>query len=221
MKPLNVIFLFLIVLLCSCSSKDNQLNLHDDPYLTKYFTTVEIAELEKIISFTDSCVMTNNKYQEVNPAYYYIIDSMWYDISSVDGFGLIPINEKMKYKFLFNLDTNLFNKIWYKYTPGIISSYDTTLYNPDGLISLEVNNNGDYVEMLEELGRSNAYFKDVSKGIQSAGGISPSVVSGFRHHARNMDFNEVQNRLWAAIFLLAMEESTQVRVERYLNETKK
>lgn len=217
-KHINTTLIVFILLVASCTHDRSVSNLCDDLYLPKYFSNHELAELERVIAFVDSCVLARNKYEDLNAAYYHAIDSVWYYSSGENGMGSIPIDEKKKYQFLSTLDTNLFNKIWQKSSIRRISSRDTTILFPVGLYTLSVPPNCLYAEMLNELGVDDDYFKIVSNGIQSMGDISPAVVAMTIGEVREMDFEKAQYRLWAAVFLISREESAQVRVERYLKE---
>ncbi len=77
---------------------------------------------------------------------------------------------------------------------------DTTLYNPVNYISIELNNRGDFMELIHDLGINNEYFKEFYGDIQMTGGLSPSIVARFLYNNKEFDFNNIDNRLWAVVF---------------------
>jgi hypothetical protein len=86
------------------------------------------------------------------------------------------------------------------------------------LISIDLNNSGEFVRLIHDLGINNEYYKDLYSAIEISGGLSPTVVAGFLNNHKDFDFNNSKDRLWAAIFLLTLEESVEKKVKRYLNE---
>lgn len=185
--------------------------------ILKYFDKKERKELAKIVSFVDSLVLSKTGLKEINKAYHQYLAVL--HENATNGNGEWAFEEEMKYNFLFNIDTTVFNKIWFKSTTSrIVKTRDTTLYNPENFISIDLNNTGDYVKLIHDLGKNNKYYRDFYEAIEITGGLSPTIVAGFLYNQNDFDFNNSNDRLWAAVFLLTLEESVEKKVIRYLNE---
>lgn len=213
------LFIVLLLFLSSCTYENNlRKGLENDSYLTEYFTQGEIKELEKIIVFVDSLILTNNIHIDINKAYHYYLDSI-NNMSDEDFRNELPFDENIKYKFLFNLDNELFDEIWEKQnTAQLVHTRDTTLHNLENFITIDLNIKGKYLQMLNEIEDKNMLFKEIYNDSQAIGGLPPTLITGFFYYNHKYDFNEIHYRLWAAILLLSIEESYEQKVERYLNK---
>jgi hypothetical protein len=189
----------------------------DSKQIEKYFDKKQRKELVKIISFVDSLILSKTKLTEINKAYHKYLDLLHENAASDNLYW--AFDEKMKYNFLFNIDTVVFNEIWVKSNNSrIVKTRDTTLYNPENFISIDLNNTGGFVKLVNDLGKNNEYYKDFYGAIEISGGLSPSIVAGFLYNHKDFDFQDSYDRLWAAVFLLTLEESVEMKVKRYLNE---
>ncbi len=121
--------------------------------------------------------------------------------------------------FIFSLDTILFNKIWSKQIPTRVKTRDTTLYYPANFYLIGLNPNGDYVKLLDNLGKSNRYYKKVHEGIICSGTLSPVFYAGFFNHEYSFDFKNISDRLFFSIALLTLDEPIEKKVERYLKKS--
>ncbi|RLD68763.1 MAG: hypothetical protein DRI95_02075 [Bacteroidetes bacterium] len=215
MRYLIISFLFIGLLSCNNLNSGNEF---ETSLYKKHFTKSERNELSNIVSYVDSLILSKNKYTEIDKAYHYYLDSVYQLAANGDESGL-SFNEEQKYSFLFNIDTILFKKIWVKSTTSrIVRTRDTTLYYPNNFISIDLNNNGEYVDIIEELGKNSTYYKALHESIKAAGGLSPTAVSGFLYYNNDFDFNNLNNKIWASIFLLTTEESVEMKVKRYLKK---
>ena len=203
-----------IFILSNSSIGQNDLN---SKQVEKFFDKNERIELVKIISFVDSLVISKTKITDINKAYHKYLDLL-HDNAENGTFDW-AFDEEMKYNFLFNIDTTGFNKIWFKSTTSrIVHTRDTTLYNPENFISIDLNNNGAFVKLIQKLGENSKYYKDFYNSIEISGALSPGIVSGFLYNHNDFDLNNSNDRLWTAVFLLTLEESVEKKVKRYLNE---
>ncbi len=213
---MNKLILILTTILIIANSCVGQNDL-DSKQIGKYFDKKEKKELVKIISFVDSLVLSKTELKEIDKAYHQYFDLLHENAANGDLDW--AFDEEMKYNFLFNIDSTVFNKIWFKSTTSrIVKTRDTTLYNPEDFISIDLNNKGDFVKLIYDLGKNNEYYKDFYGAIEISGGLSPTIVAGFLYNHKNFDFNNSNDRLWAAVFLLTLEESVEKKVKRYLNE---
>jgi len=198
----------------------NPVNEMENSLFIKHFSKSERLELSRIVSFVDGEVLPKNKYTEINKACHYYLDSI-YQLAKSGKHSAISFDEQRKYEFLFSIDATLFNKIWKKSTSAkIVKTKDTTLYQPQNYITIDLNYKGQYVELLKELGGKNKYYRNLAENMQLSGGFSPVIFSEFLNSNKNFDFNTIENRLWASIFLLTLEESVDMKVKKILNKPK-
>lgn len=204
-------FLSFAIILFSTSCCNPGLNI---PSINKYFNAAELKELNEIVSFVDNAILDSVHIDGINQAYHYYIDSIAPRPKAEPAF-----DQNLKYSFLFSLDQDLFNKIWHKDTTSSrVWTRDTVLYYPPGYISIELKGTGPFIDLIEEWGLTDDYYKHVHQNINETGTISPTVVAVFFKQSAQLDFNDVRNRLWAAILLLSLEESVEKKVNRYINK---
>lgn len=216
MKKIKIILFAVII--------GNQLNAQEsfkDKQVRKYFSEDEIPVLESIIAFVDSSITNDNN--NIRTAYLKFFNSLdsaytFYHITSKneDKSFFFSLNQDQKERFLFNLPSDVFNKIWTVQIPRIVKTRDTTLYNPENFWSFSLNNNGDYLNLLKALGRKDRYYKEISKAIETCGDLCPTIAAGMLTKINNFNFSDFNDRLWIAIFLITLEEPTEIRVSKYL-----
>lgn len=213
MHKLSLLLITILIIATSCFGQSDLKSKH----IEKYFDKKERKELVKIISFVDSLVILKTELKDINKSYHQYFDML--NENAANGVLDWAFDEEMKYDFLINIDTTVFNKIWLKTTTSrIVKTRDTTLYNPENFISIDLNNTGEFVRFIHDLRKNNEYYKDFYDAIEITGALSPSIVAGFLSNHKDFDFNNSNDRLWAAIFLLTLEESVEMKVKRYLNE---
>lgn len=77
---------------------------------------------------------------------------------------------------------------------------------------------GDFVKLLKHIGNNNDFYKETHERIKVVGGLAPSIISEFLYNHKDFDFNNGNDHLWAAVFLLTLEEPVEKKLKRYLNE---
>ena len=98
------------------------------------------------------------------------------------------------------------------------SVYQDSIYE-DGYQFLELSINGRYVDdYLQRIGEEDDYYKSEKETIKMAGGLAPTTKAWFLKNHTEFDFTIPKNRLWATIFILAIEEPHDKKMERYLNQ---
>ena len=197
----------------SCISDQPTLNF-DDEILSEYFSKENKRVLKEIISYVDSIVRSRISESDIERSYHAFLDSVRFSEDAKYG----AVNEEMKYEYLESLDTSVFNDIWIKDTPPLIWTIDTVLYSPECLESLWLNGDGKFVEMIGDLGEENEIYKNYHERIMMQGSLSPTVYGGFLVNHEEFNFNNIHDRLWAAVFILCIEESVERKVERYLSK---
>jgi hypothetical protein len=211
-------FIVLCIFAISCNRQVQQPNMNT-PLLSKYFTENDREELVKVVAFVDSLVLFNTSATDINEAYHTYFDSV-HQLYASGSNKNHSFNEPEKQTFLFGLDSTFFHKIWIKSTPRLIHTQDTVLYNPENFFSVSVNWNGGYIKYLKEKGEENEYFKKVFENIEITGDISPVIFGDFLQNHRQFDFNDAENRLWAAIFILRMTDPMDLQLKRYFENQK-
>jgi hypothetical protein len=68
---------------------------------------------------------------------------------------------------------------------------------------------------LKQIKRINPLFKFVYKKIEASGDLSPTLVSAMFQNHNDFNFENTDERLWVAIFLITLEESIESKVDRY------
>ncbi|MCW0484951.1 hypothetical protein [Gaoshiqia sediminis] len=182
----------------------------------RYFTPNEQKELGKVVAYVDSIIYSKTKIVNIDSSYHQYFEIL--NENAANGNYEWAFNEEMKYKFLFGIDPAVYNKIWIKETPRMVRNRDTTLYNPEGYISIDLNHMGDFVKLLKNIGDTSSVYKEIQEQIEIVGGLPPSLVGGFLYNHKIFNFNNKNDHLWAAIFLLTLEESVDKKLKRYLNE---
>jgi hypothetical protein len=209
------IFLSICIFIAVGCSQPNQKLSFETPLLKKYFTETERPLLAKMVQFTDSLVLANTKETQVEEAYHVYLDTIQSLMKNGDWMNY-TFNEAEKQAFLFNLDTTFFNKIWVKFIPKIVHTKDTVLYNPENFYCLSLNYRGEYLKYLKEKGMENDFYKSAFEHIENAGDISPSISGYFILKHREFDFDDVDNRLWASVFIFLQSDNIELKVKRYL-----
>lgn len=215
MVVIKRILLFMIgVTLFSCQPK---IDLKSDKHLTEIFTDNELKEIEKMISYVDDRVVEQTGNKDINEAYHQLLDKMDRSINAVGFF--VPFEEEEKYQFFESLDSTLFNDIWYIGNHLRYTKYKDSIYhNLDNYKYLGLRISGKYVDYLEKIGEDDKNICFFKEDIKLAGGISPAVVARFLYNRKDFDFNIPKHRLWAAVFILSMEEPHDKKMERYLKD---
>jgi len=177
---------------------------------------VQLRDIERIINYMDSLVVHHHPNLDKSKAYHTFFDSLrinFLEPDSVDGW--IAIDEKIKYDFLHSLDSTTFHAIWVDYSPLMVRTRDTLIENPPYYHSLDINNQGKVMVYLKRLGKRSKYFKSVHESIEMSGSIGPLLFPGMFYKHDYLDFEKIDDRFWAAIFYLTIEESIEQKIERY------
>ena len=211
-------FIFLTSILFSSLQLFSQqhLDLKSNQNLRKIFSLEEIGELEKIIYYVDSILLIKSESTDIYQAYHEFLDETY--VSLIDSAKSVAFNEKKKYLFLTSLPNNIFNAIWrWDTNPQFVRYKDTALKNLDNFKLLSFNPHGRYMEYLRLVGETNEFYNNLQTSIHRMGGLPASTAVWYTKNNDKFDFSTVEDRLWAAIFILSKEETTQEKVERYLN----
>jgi hypothetical protein len=183
--------------------------------LNKFFNKAELLEISRMVDFIDSVVVYKTNENEISIAYHKYFDS-WYQCLDSCESGIDPDDV---YKFISNLNQGLVEKIWIMETfVREVRTKDTILYDVDNFPSKGLNPTGNYLKYMKQIGRKDQYFKEISESIRMSGDLSPSMFAGFLYYNQRFDFNKIEYRLWASIFILTIEESVENKVERYIRK---
>jgi hypothetical protein len=189
--------------------------------LKKTFNEVQLRDIESIANYMDSLVHHHHPKLDESTAYHAFFDSLrinFLENESNNGklnIDEIAIDEVVKYKFLASLDTTTFNDIWIDEIPLMVRTRDTLIENPPNYHSLDINNQGKVMDYFKRLGKRSKSFKSIHELIEMSGSIGPTLFGGMFYKHDNLNFNNIDDRLWAAIFYLTIEESIEKKIERY------
>ncbi len=214
MGKIKLTLLFIVgFTVISCRSS---FDLKSDKHLNNVFSDNELKEIEKMINYVDDRVIEITGNKDIEQAYHQLLDKLLQPIDDSSTY-LVPFEEEKKFKFLESLDSKVFNEFW---TIGRVRKavYQDSIYE-DGYQFLELSINGRYVDdYLQRIGEEDDYYKSEKETIKMAGGLAPTTKAWFLKNHTEFDFTIPKNRLWATIFILAIEEPHDKKMERYLNQ---
>jgi len=194
-------------------SCNNKFELKSDKLLTETFNKKEIKGFESMVNYVDLMVLERTNVTDINKAYHSFFEEMSRTIKDSSKF-LVPFNDDVKYEFLENLDTSIFNDIWQIIIPKVVKYHDTLYRDLENLKYLELRSVSSYIEYLKKLGQTDEFFKNLHENIVLAGGMPASIAIWFPENHNKFDFTIPKNRLWAAIYILRIEESLEMKIER-------
>ena len=210
MNKLIVILSFLITTTQLLSQKN--IDLASDESLTNIFNQTEIKGLESMIQYVDNMVLNRENETDVNKAYHLFLE----EIAQSKEY-IVPFEETAKYKFFESLDSIQFATLWnFSYHIDMINTGDTIYRNLDNFKMLDIKPYSKYMDYLKVIGKDDAYFKSLQQEFEGAGNLMQDSAEWFPKNHTNFDFNIPKNRLWAAVYLLRREETTEMKLDRYL-----
>lgn len=211
-----VLFIFVGFAIFSCQSG---IDLKSDKQLNAIFAENELNEIEKMIDYVDDRVIEQTGNKDIDQAYHQFLNELFQTIQS-DSTYLAPLEEEDKYKFLESLDATVFNDFWYMGNHLRMGLYKDSIYKDlDNYKYLDLRHTGRYSDYLERIGENDDYYRSVKESLDFAAGLAPSIVASFLKRHNGFDFTIPKNRLWSAVFILAIEESHEKKMERYLKQS--
>jgi len=210
MNKLIVILSFLLATTQLWSQK--KIDLTSDESLINVFNETEIKGLESMIQYVDDMVLNRENETDINKAYHLFFE----EIARSKEY-IVPFEEIEKYKFLESLDSIQFATIWnFAYQMDMINTGDTIYRNLDNFKMLDIKPYSKYMDYLKVIGKDDSYFKYLQQEFEGAGNLMQDSSEWFPKNHTNFDFNIPKNRLWAAVYLLRREETTEMKLDRYL-----
>lgn len=190
----------------NCSQSETS-SVPDDT-ARKIFTKEEINGFEKMMSFVDNLIIDKTKMKDINDAYHAYFEK--------GEMSPGPVKDSVKYEFLETIDKAAFSAIWEMDDHAEFITYkDSLLSNLDGFKTLGLNYRGKYRDYMKLTAETDSLYAVLNHSIEVAGDISPETFAWFLAHHREFDFTVFKNRLWAAVFILRMEDPLEEKVERY------
>ncbi len=216
---MKVTFLFLVVVKAAVAfSCPPTPYLDSDKNLREVFTEGEIKEIEKMVAYVDSTVLSLTKEEDINSAYHAYLNRTNQQLRDSSKF-LVPFEEEEKYRFFESLDSVVFNEFWHINDKVKMVYYKSTEYRDlEGFKTLSLKPVGRYMEYLKKTGEEDEFYKSIHENIDIAGDVSASAVAAFAMNHQHLDFDVPKNRLWAAVYLLRIEENINVKMERWLEQ---
>jgi len=211
-----VLALIILTGLISCNSnKHDRIDLWLDMDLSKVFNAKEIESLAVMVEFVDSAVVSITGNKNIEGAYHDYFEAYITSLKAEQK-RTLPFDEKEKYDFLERLDRGVFEAIWrFDKHKDQLQYRDSTLINVDYIKCLTLNHTGRYMEYLKLTAQKDNRYKGVYEMIEAMGDFPTSA--GLPKH-KDFDFGRVRNRLFAAVFILRIEESYETKLDRYFNQ---
>ena len=211
-----ILIILLIHLTIPTVLSQEHLDLKGDESISKIFNLSEIKGLESMVYYVDSMVVKERDEAKIDRAYHRFFDSIAQSTKYQP-----PLQENEKYQFLNSLDSIQFGAVWrYNTDSGIIRTRDTVYRNLDNFIELTIKPYGKYMDYLEEVGKQDPYFKKLHYHFEAVGNLSAGDYYWFLKNHSLFDFAIPKNRLWAVVFILRMEDTFEVKLDRYLSKEK-
>jgi len=132
-----------------------------------------------------------------------------------------PIPEKEKYALLKKLDEGVISSIWEfdQFHERLRDKRrDTTYVNFTGITWLDVVPGASFNKYLSELGKTNEYYKECGAYIEATGGFPSGLYIYYLKNHGNFDYTKVADRLFAAFFILRIEDNMYTKLDRYYEE---
>jgi hypothetical protein len=199
---MNNIFLFAVTLISIFSfTQKSILTIKDDPNVQEIFNSDEIPELDMIIKYFDSTIITNTKNQNIAQAYHEFFEKISNNESLQDLKKILDNDNDTKAFIKKFKNRKVFKEIWkysydYRHKPGDIS-----------YMHLSLNLQGKYFKLLKSIGKNNVFIKEYVNSVQSAGCINPSLIAFIIKNHNAMDFQKPANRLfWAVHYITILSE---------------
>jgi len=183
----KVFFLSLMIFLLGCS---NNINLKSDKVSVKIFDKKELIDIQNIIDFVDDIVKENTNQEEINKAYHLYFDTLK-DSMFASNF-IVPINRDKKLKFLESINEKTVEEFW-------LTDYSQNRF-------LILNRNGKFMEYLKNIAETDTVYYHFYDNFYAMGDITTSQLIIHFSNNNDIDFNEVKNRLLAAICLFTISE---------------
>jgi len=214
MEKSNLLLLIFIgMIFCSCQPK---INLKSDEHLSDTFSKGELNEMEKMIGYVDEMVLSKTGKQDINQAYHQYLNELNKHIQDSSKF-LVLFKEEEKYEFLESLDSTVFNEFFRLDSHIRMTRYKDTVYRDlENYKHLNLQPGGRYLEYLKKVGETDAFYESVTESTEIAGDLSPAIAVYFPEQHEEFNFTVPKNRLWAAVYLLRIEEHHDKKMERYL-----
>ncbi|MEG3659053.1 hypothetical protein V5097_16695 [Arenibacter palladensis] len=210
MKKIIIMVSFLLATSQLLSQKG--IDLTSDKTLTKVFNETEIKGLESMIQYVDNMVLNRENETDINKAYHLFFE----EIAQSKEY-IVPFEEIEKYKFLENLDSIQFATIWnFAYHTNMINTGDTIYRNLDKFKMLDIKPFSKYMDYLKVIGKDDSYFKYLQQEFEGAGNLMQDSSEWFQKNHTKFDFNIPKNRLWATVYILRIEETYEMKLDRYL-----
>lgn len=210
----KLIFLLLsAVAISQCSAPVTNNELKPDETAVKIFTPAELNGLIEMIKFVDDKVTAVEKGTNINQNYRACFNQL--DSFVVEG-KMIPalVADSVKLRFLETIGDEAFASVWkINETVKPVNNVDSALTDLSVLKTLTLNYSGKYMAYLNETGKTDSIYSYLFQNIEVAGDIPPVVVSWYPARAKEIDFSQFKARLWAAVYLLRLNTSSDAITE--------
>jgi hypothetical protein len=197
------------------------IDLKSDTLLTLFYNAEEIRSLGIIIEYVDSLVKEHTYVNNTEKAYHQYFEKQSKYIKKNSMF-FVPVSDDEKHEFLESIDSNVFHSIWgfHKYDKPTdrLSYKDTVLISFDKLKWLHLKSNGRFMDYIEKIGERDTIYNQIHESIFLAGGVPAGLARVYPMNHKIFDFNIVKNRLFAAVYILTLEENVETRLDKFFKD---
>lgn len=181
----SVLFLF-----CHCSQRSNVEDFLKDSKILLFFEEENIRELNSLIAFFEAELSNKGDFKNLSAAYQSLNMELYKAPSVNDQIKTNFIKQEELEKVIKGLTTDLFSDLW-------IYEYGYDWQTKDTLsITLNINSEGCYMELLRALSAESEEFYVYTKEIDAGFGyIGPSCNGYFPTLGLSLDFEKPVNRL--------------------------
>ncbi len=209
MKKLPILTVIILSLLYSCY---NNPNIKYSAVFEKTFSSEEKDALYELIYFVDDYVLDYSNETNIENAYH----SYFNDINKIEILKREPlIPDTIKYKFLGQPKRNVLEMIIQIDSVAQSIRYKDSLYtNVENIISFSLYPKGNFYNYLYKIGKTDEKYADLANKLSAMGGMPPGPAIWFPQNHRQFNFNIMKDRLWAAIFIMNMQENLIHQMDR-------
>lgn len=216
MKKYNYlgILFCLVSFVLSGNAQDSYFKLSLDPELNTIYSKDEIKDLERLVYFVDEFVQDRTKEKKIKNAYAQFFKN-WHE-AIYEGKLTEPILEKEKYAILDTINPQVFESIWEFETDfNSIVYRDSILTDFSGIKYLKLKPRSRFLEYIKVKGKTSEFYNYFYQTMQDVGGISASMNIRYAENMINFDYNTIEDRLFAAIYILNLEVDVTNKLDVY------
>jgi hypothetical protein len=188
---MSLLFVLLLGQLTSCQVPDN--------ILKNVFNNRELQTIDKIIEYYDNFVISQTDEKlPIDKAYIVFLDKLNPSVEEIGDMSLLLPDTNQRFKFFKTIDKKSLSEI-YNIQDSVTIYRKTdkgkTLIKEYKPFTFSLNCQGKYLNLLKELSKRNAFFKNYYQNILACGDICPTNYSAILKGYNSINFNKREERL--------------------------